>query len=156
MTMRARLKELTGEWRGLNKLWLMPEDPVRESDTTASIRLVANGAFVSISYTWAESGEPQDGVLIVRTGPEPDKAEVVWVDSFHTGGRFMVFDHEKSEDDRLSVLTTYPAPSGPDWGWRIVLSSGSPEEFVIQMFNIMPDHPAMLAVDARYSKSSTI
>jgi hypothetical protein len=56
------LQKLVGEWEGKNNLYFMPGDPVRESDSAASITLVAKGQFLKIEYTWAFEGDPQEGL----------------------------------------------------------------------------------------------
>jgi hypothetical protein len=65
MTIPSGLAALVGRWVGYNRLWVSPEDPVHESDAGASIALAAQGNFVTIAYTWADEGRPQDGVLIL-------------------------------------------------------------------------------------------
>ena len=153
MGLRERLIEYVGDWSGINRLWLSPDDPVRESETTASMALAAGGAFAMISYTWAENGEPQDGVLLVRLAPEPSQLDMVWIDSWHTGGKFMEFRGEEDRDGCMSALGSYPAPPGPDWGWRIVLAADADAGLRIRMYNISPDGEEALAVEADYTRS---
>lgn len=156
MNVRTQLSSLVGEWAGTNRVWLMPGEPVRESVTAVSIALAARDGFVTFRYTWADSGQPQDGLLIVRNVPEPGGIDMVWLDSWHTGGQFMVFQGEADRDGRVSALTSYPAPTGPDWGWRIELATDmvadTADEFVIRMYNIQPGVDEMLAVEARYGR----
>ncbi len=152
MNERAKLTELVGRWSGVNRLWVMPGDPVRESETSASVAVAARGALASITYTWAYEGKPQEGVLMVRTESDPDDVGVVWVDSWHTGNKFMLFRNEGGKEGLVEVRGTYAAPPGPDWGWRIVLGADSADEFRIVMYNITPDGQETLAVEARYTR----
>jgi hypothetical protein len=78
---------------------------------------------------------------------------MVWVDSWHTGGKLMEFRREEGREGCLSALGSYPAPPGPDWGWRIVLGPESEEGLQILMYNIAPDGNEALAVDARYTRA---
>jgi len=146
------LQKLVGEWEGRNDLYLMPGDPVRESDSAASVTLVAKGGFVKIEYTWAYEGDPQEGLLLIGPADDDNGAKIVWVDSFHTGGRIMSSEGTFQDAGSVSVHTTYPAPSGPDWGWRTIIEPDDGSSFKILMYNVMPEGEEMLAVEAAYSR----
>ncbi len=154
MNLRRQLDKLVGQWTGINRLWLSPDDPARESETTASIALVAGQSFATIHYTWEDEGQPQDGLLIVRNAAAPSPEDMTWIDSWHTGGKFMFFRGENDDEGRISGLGSYPAPSGPDWGWRIVLVADTADTIRMLMYNITPDGEAALAVEAEYSRAS--
>lgn len=147
--------ELVGRWRGLNRLWLSPDSPVQESETTASVELAAGGAAALIRYTWAEGGRPQDGLILLRLAPEPSAVDMVWVDSWHMRDPFMLCRGELDGEGRLAGRGAYSAPPGPDWGWRIVVGAQETGELRIRMFNITPDGQEALAVDARYSRADS-
>ena len=87
---------------------------------------------------------------MVRTETGADDVEVVWVDSWHTSSKFMLFRGEDDKEGLVAVHGTYSAPPGPDWGWRIVLGADSANEVHILMYNITPDGQEALAVEARY------
>lgn len=139
MTKPLQLDTLVGRWAGSNKLWLFPGDPVRESDTTATVELAAGGACATIRTTWATDGTAHEGILIIRTAAETSDVDAVFVDSFHTSSAFMMFRGMASEDGGLSFLGSYAAPPGPDWGWRITLSAEADGGFAIRMFNRPPE-----------------
>ena len=81
MSVPDSLKGLTGCWEGTSRLWLTPDDPVRESKTTATLELVAQNRFATLSYTWSEGGKPQDGLLLLGVVDDLGATEAVWVDS---------------------------------------------------------------------------
>jgi hypothetical protein len=151
MSLQARLEMLVGDWHGISRLWLSPDDPVRESDTSATVALAARDGFAIITYTWADHGQPQDGVLLVRLAEEPSALDMVWFDSWHTEGKFMTFCGEDYSDEQVSAIGSYAAPEGPDWGWRIVLTAGPEDGFELRMYNIPPAGIAELAVATKYS-----
>ena len=147
------LADLVGQWSGQNLLWVIPGEPVRESDATAHVEMLSGSALAMIQYTWSYEGEPQQGTLLVRTNSEPDDASVVLVDSWHTGNKFMNFRDEDGKDGLVAVHGTYAAPPGQDWGWRIVVRASSADAFQILMFNIAPDGQEAPAVDATFRRA---
>jgi hypothetical protein len=151
MSLRTGLKAFIGDWHGTNRLWVSPDAPIRESETSAKVTLVARETFMMITYTWADHGKPQDGVLIIRLAEEPGALDMVWFDSWHTEGKFMTFRREDYSDKQVSAIGSYAAPEGPDWGWRIVLIAGPENGFLVRMYNIPPAGIEELAVEAKYS-----
>ncbi len=154
-TLRGRLGEFVGDWAGRNQLWMEPGTPVHECATTASVAPEARRVCTSIRYAWEFNGQPQEGLLLVLNAAEPGPDNVVWVDSFHTGGRLMRFHGETDELGRISALGSYPAPPGPDWGWRIVIGSDGPGELHVLMYNILPDGTVYPAVESRYGRRTS-
>lgn len=151
-SLRGRLGEQVGHWTGHNRLWLEPGTPVHECSTSASTALEARGAFVSLRYTWEHGGTPHEGLLLVRNALEIGAEDMVWVDSFHTGGQFMRFAGEADDAGRISALGSYSVPPHPAWGWRIVLGSDATDELHVLMFNIAPDGTVYPAVETRYAR----
>ncbi len=151
MTIPTQLKDLTGHWQGGKRLWLGPNEPVRESMATAVCRPVAQGKFFELHYTWAEGGQPQDGVLVL--GQEGQQLSAAWVDSWHMQDKIMQCTGIAAEDV-VSVKGSYAAPPGPDWGWRITLQPDSAEQFRLIMHNITPDGEEMMAVEAVFSREA--
>jgi len=147
--LRGDLGRLAGEWTGRNRLWFEPGTPVHECQITASAVGVARGAWVAIRYAWEHGGEPQEGLLVARNAAEVGAEDIVWLDSFHTGGQFMRLRGEADDAGRVAALGSYPAPEGPDWGWRIVLGSDGPDELHLLMYNIAPDGAVYPAVESR-------
>ena len=132
MTVVDYLGPMLGDWRGTNRLRLMPTDEYQPSTATATVGVTA-ARFVTIAYTWSDGDAPQDGLLLV--GGSPESAEPVWVDSWHTGPSWMSFSGGVGEDGELRLLGSYAAPSGPDWGWHIHLR---PQDAVLTMHNVVP------------------
>jgi hypothetical protein len=146
---------LAGEWQGTNRLWLSPDEPVRESPTTASIVPVAGERFATIRYTWADEGKPQDGLIVVRLVEGPEDVQMVWVDSWHMSRQFMLCRGATTRSGGvISATGSYAAPPGPDWGWRIEIHRAAPDVLRIMMYNILPDGQEVVAVEAEYGRSS--
>ena len=150
----ATLRELIGEWAGTNRLWLSPKEPARHSDTTASVAVAAQSRFATIKYTWADGDQPQDGLLILGADPERKTLEAVWVDSWHMADKFMLCKGTTDGNGVISVQGSYPAPPGPDWGWRMVINPCIADRLELRMYNISPGGEQALAVEVSYSRRS--
>jgi len=148
MAVPSQLHTLTGRWQGNNRLWLAPNEPVRESAVTAVCQPVAQGKFFELHYTWAYDGQPQAGVLLL--GQSQGQLSAAWVDSWHMQDS-MLQCSGSAADGAVSVQGSYAAPSGPDWGWRITLQPDSAEQFRLIMHNITPDGDEMVAVEAIFT-----
>jgi hypothetical protein len=162
---------LIGHWVGTNDLWLSPEEPCRKSPTEAVVALAAQGKFVTIQYTWADDGAPQDGLLMLGYERQLKTVRAVWIDSWHMGDKFMLcqgtdgataslpcgaegrsmgFQPMNCHERGILVKGSYSAPPGPDWGWQIGIEPEHDGKFRIVMHNVSPDGKAALAVEATY------
>ena len=152
MSIPSALVRSVGEWAGQNRLWFLPTQPAFESATTATAHLEAGGNFLSMRYDWSHEGTPQQGFLLIGEDASTNRCDVAWVDSFHNGQRLMPCSGPVSSDGVLRATGSYPAPTGPDWHWRIELSSPEPDRLLMRMYNIKPDATEALAVEASYSR----
>ncbi len=156
MTDRWNAETLVGAWEGENRLWMDPTGAGEPSAATASVELVAGGGFVSLAYTWAYEGKPQDGLLLVRRAERPGPLDAVWVDSFHTVGGFMTYRGEVDPSGRWSLYGTYPVQDGPDWGWRIAIDHDEGDDaFRLLMWNVPPGGSDERAVEARFRRAGS-
>lgn len=133
------LRDLVGTWSGQNALWFEPGTPAFESDATARIELTAGGRYLVMDYTWSHEGKEHQGHLVLRLAEAMSAVDAIWVDSFHQSGAFLLMAGVRSTASSHSARGSYPAPTGPDWGWRVSLDAESPERCVMRMFNITPD-----------------
>ena len=148
----ASLATLVGSWVGTNRLWLSPGEPVHESEATALVALAAHGYFVTIQYTWADEGEPQDGLLVLGYDTQLKAVTAVWIDSWHMRDKYMLCQGAGGAEGVVSVKGSYAAPPGPDWGWWIAFEPRERDAFRIVMHNVSPDGKAELAVEAAYAR----
>ncbi len=143
---------LAGEWVGSNKLWLDPTQPPQESETTATVVLLAQGKFATLRYTWAYQGRPQEGLIYFGPTTEQRPTDAAWADSWHMSDKLMSATGEVRDGGVISVLGSYAAPPGPDWGWRIEIRPAGPDAFRLLMFNIEPQMEEVPAVEAVYAR----
>ena len=76
-----------------------------------------------------------------------------WVDTWHVGDGVMSCQGTAETDGSITVLGSYPAPPGPDWGWRIVVQPQDGTALRMVMYNITPDGDESLAVEADYTRT---
>lgn len=144
MSIVDHLSPLFGSRQGTNRLRLMPTDDYEASDATASVGATA-ARFVSIAYTWSDGDAPQDGLLLIGGDATTEGgAHAVWVDSWHTGPTWMTFTGGVDDTGVVRLEGSYPAESGPDWGWHIHVR---PQDSTITMHNVVPGHDPYQVVE---------
>jgi hypothetical protein len=151
VTIIDRMLHLTGNWQATYRLWMSPEAAPAESLSSAILSPMVNGKMVCIEYNWTFNGGMEEGELFIGYEPQSQQVTVVWVDSWHNGDRFMICHGGVRRDGAISVLGSYPAPTGPDWGWRTVIEPGD-DQFILRMYNIPPGGEDLLAVEAIYTR----
>jgi hypothetical protein len=146
------LDQWLGAWTGKNRLYFDGKE--LDSDSTAEVSAAGQRRLVSLAYTWAYEGEAQEGLIAfpARLGEQPVDAALF--DTWHTGGGLMVMKASWREDGVVVMTGSYAAPTGPDWGWRIELSAPRPSALLIRHFNLMPDGPEEIAVQAEYGRGA--
>jgi len=149
MSLPELFAPFAGAWTGSNRLWMMPGSDPEESAGTAVVSFSGQGKFAELRYTWATEGDPEDGFIVLRE--LRGGVQAVWGDSWHTPDGFYLWNGEVL-DGVVIVRGNYPAPTGPDWGWRIELDLRLAEQLQMRMVNITPDGEEMLAVQAVYSR----
>jgi len=144
---------LIGEWRGTKRLYFSPPPaPAITSPTKLVVRQIAGESFLQFDYDWAYEGEKQSGTLLFGSDEE-DVATAAWVDSFHMSSKILSCTGT-AERASATVLGSYEAPPGPDWGWRIIIRAVSSSEHQIVMHNISPEGQEDLAVQIDYTRSA--
>ncbi|MEO7723278.1 MAG: DUF1579 family protein [Chthoniobacterales bacterium] len=144
---------LIGDWQGKMQLFMAsPPEPGLISASRLAVTSIAGGSFLQLNYDWSHEGETRTGVLLFGYD-EQNAATVAWVDSFHMSSKIM-FCTGVTNSGSATLTGSYAAPPGPDWGWRIVIRSGSANELQIVMHNISPEGQEDLAVQSDYTRRS--
>lgn len=146
-------ERMEGAWQGKSSLQVSLDEPVRDSQSQLHIRPVIKGKFLEFRYDWLEKEVPQEGLLLVGYDEPTRAAKAIWLDSWHTGEDFMIFQGSIDRDGEITLLGSYPAPDGPDWGWRIVIRPEG-DWLKLQMDNISPEADELWAVMADYMKTA--
>jgi len=58
------------------------------------------------------------------------------------------------ENGSVDVRGHYQAPTGPDWGWRIVIEPKNENTLNLVMYNVWPERKEELAVKAIYDRTT--
>ncbi len=146
----SQLLSLSGEWAGIGRLWLSPDEEPGEYETFATVAPAAGGHFARIDYDWDHEGQEQEGSLLIGWDERTGEASAVWVDSWHLGDRMMICRGGVRPSGAIDLRGSYPAPPGPDWGWRIELDPDPDGTLSLLMYNVTPEGQEQLAVAAEY------
>lgn len=145
--MKQMLAGLSGRFDGHNLLWLEgSRSPALESDASAEVEVLTAGRLLRCGYTWSFDGQEHRGALLIASDRLGERVTGAWIDSFHQSGHVMHLEGSLEEGGTVVLAGHYPAPSGPDWGWRIRLESASPDELLVLMDNVDPAGSAEPAV----------
>jgi hypothetical protein len=115
---------------------------------------MGQGQFTSLSYTWSFNQQLQEGQIIFLSSLGENPARAIWFDSWHMRNDIMICEGMTQQEGTLSLRGSYPAPPGPDWGWRIEIDYHKEGLLLIYMLNITPEGRETLAVHAQYWKYS--
>ena len=155
MNLNDLFVNLVGKWTGQNLLrlsWVTPPEYI--SPSTVSVLPEAKGKFLSFRYTWSHENVTHGGFLLVGYDTEKKIATAAWVDSWHMSSAVMFCRGTIDPQGTIDLRGSYEAPPGPDWGWRIIISTPSSTELQIIMYNCSPEGGEDLAVKAEYKRSN--
>jgi hypothetical protein len=133
-----KLLTCTGTWEGVTRLQFSAAEPMHESPSLIVVTPLLRGTFIRLDQTWTWEGKEQLGSLLIGHDPKSQTATLHWIDTFHNGLRVMACAGNFNAQGALIVLGSYPAPPGPDWGWRIEIPTIKERRIKIDMFNIDP------------------
>ena len=91
---------------------------------------------------------------MLRTELDQNPTGAVWLDSWHMRNEIMICDGTRDDRGVVSLQGSYPAPPGPDWGWRIEIENHEGASLVMRMINVSPEGQEALAVLAQYERSN--
>lgn len=148
----AKLAAMVGKWKGTNRTWFKPGELAEESEIEGETRLILDGRFLMHEYKSTLGGQPMLGVTIHGYSTGEDQWQSVCVDSVHNGTRIL-YSTGDGANEHFNALASYPAPSGPDWGWRTELTLPSRDNLIVRHFNITPDGQEALAVEFDYQRA---
>ena len=142
----------SGSWTGTNRLHDPHTGSPDESPSTLTITPVLNGRFIRLEYTWTYRRSPQAGTILIGHDKSGNEATAHWIDTWHMGDKVLACRGPIGDNAPLSVVGSYAAPPGPDWGWRTVIAPAE-KSLRIVMFNIAPDGQEDLAVEMEYRRA---
>ena len=135
----------------LHTTWI-PENPLRESVSTAVVDLTARGRFLKIEYDWTFEDAAQEGLILVGDEKDSELIKAFWIDSWHLSDKFMVSEGGRNTDTAISLKGFYTVPDHPDWGWRTDIENLDENSFKITMYNVTPEGEESLAVEMKFER----
>jgi len=139
-----------GHWAGRYVLQDPTNNIADDSESSLSVVTVLFGRFVRMDYDWSYQGKPQEGSILIGRNPKSGEVTAHWIDTWHNGYGAMASTGADSDGDSLELRGSYPAPPGPDWGWRTVITPGAGSLDVL-MYNVWPEGKEEIAAEMRYS-----
>ena len=154
MSIPSKLRGLVGAWSGSNRLHMAwhPENPLLESDGTATVSERVGGQFLEIAYTWVFEDKPREGVIIVGGDNKTDAVNAFWTDSWHLAHQLMICEGKENTDGGITVNGSYKVEGHPDWGWRTeIIPNG--DSFHYKMYNVSPEGQEDIAVEMEMTRT---
>lgn len=142
------LTPLVGQWTGTKRIFLGPDEPVRESLAKMTVAVIAQEKFITFQYTWSDEGQPQDGLLVLG------KEKASWVDSWHMQEGMMHLTVDGQSTSHITAKGSYAVGDSPEWVWQITIQPNPDGTFAFRMYNIEPDANPELAVEIQLSRVS--
>lgn len=149
------LGRFVGHWRGATQLWFDPAKEPERTMTELHAELVLGGRWLRVTYQGVAFAKPHAGEMILGYHDDAREYEVAWIDSFHTGSAIMLSTGRAETPGVVSVLGSYLAGT-QRWGWRTRLECPSPDELLLQAFNVPPDQAGLEepAIESRLARAS--
>ncbi|GAA4916366.1 uncharacterized protein DUF1579 [Stackebrandtia albiflava] len=122
-----------GDWEGVHRLRMTPDEPYRESRLTATATPVA-GHGHTLRYHWHEDGRPQDGLLLIAPAETGGGIAADWIDSWAQQPHWMRLTGSV-EGGQLRLAGRYADGS---WGWRIHCDPATGDSLRFTMLNVPP------------------
>lgn len=153
MNVSESLGSLVGKWKGKNSLYLswVEESPF-VSESNAAVAFSAQGKFLKIEYDWIYEEKTQDGLILLGTDKTTESIKAFWIDSWHMSDKLMISEGKQDANGAISLKGFYQVPEHPDWGWRTVIESETPNSFKITMYNVSPEGAEDLAVEVIFER----
>lgn len=140
-----------GSWRGANTHRDSTTGRPEESPFTLAVTPVLGGRFLRVNSLWGDRGRAAGGTAAGRLRPEIRR-------NIRALGRHLAPGPQRlackgtAGDGTTAVRASYPAPTGPDWGWRIEITAGA-EGLRITHPNIDAEGAGDLAVQGVVSRA---
>lgn len=151
----AFLPRLAGRWKGLARTYFEPGKLADEAPIEGTIRVVLDGRFVVHEYEGGMTGFPMAGVSIHGFDLQSGRWQTANIDSAHNGTRILFQEGKPGgAPDRPDAFGTYPAPEGPDWGWRTTLELSEDDRRLTMIhYNVTPAGEEAVGVEIVYHRA---
>lgn len=153
MSVLNQLINCQGKWQGTSRLQDPMNNIAEDSLSNLTLTPLLKSRFVRLDYDWSYQGTPQEGSFLIGYDSTAEKVTGFWIDSWHNSDKVMVCQGSANADGSISLLGFYPAPPGPDWGWRTTINPQNGKSLRLVMYNISPEGQEDVAVEADYARA---
>jgi len=142
------LAAMVGDWSGPTQTWFDPDGAPEECETEASARLLLGGRWLRFDYSGEAMGKRHAGEMTLGFHRDPQRFEMAWIDSSHTGTEIIYSTGPLAEGGGISVLGSYHA-GAERWGWRTAFLLEGADTLIVRAWNVTPDGQEQRAIETR-------
>jgi hypothetical protein len=141
------LNGLVGDWAGVNRFRLMPDDAAVPLESSARVAIAA-GHGITVAYSWIHPADgAQQGFLFLFDGEQAGLTVGVWLDTWHQAPQPMRLAGTPV-DSGVRLTATY----GDGWDWTIRIGAGPDADLLFAMDNQGPEVEAYQTMTAVYNR----
>ena len=149
------LKNFVGEWEVTTTAWMEPGAEPVITQNNAKAELILGGRFLKVNFKGTMFGQPFEGLQIVGHDNLKKKYVSFWIDSSSTG--FYLTEGDRDEGKNMIRETgLWPDPmTGEDMKVRITTTLLSTDEYVYEMYMVLPDGKEFKSLENRSARKKS-
>lgn len=150
----AFLKNLAGEWDVKTTVWMKPGAEPSITQNEAKAELIFGGRFLRVNFKGTMFGQPFEGLQIVGYDNLQKKYISFWIDSSSTAFYLTKGTRDKAKN-RIEETGLWPDPmTGENMKVRMTTTLVSKDEFVFEMYMILPDGKEFKSMENRSTRKN--
>jgi hypothetical protein len=148
----ALLKEREGTWNMTVKMWMDPSAPPTVSEGTSVLKMIMGGRYLVDHTKSTFDGMPFEGMSVVGYDNMKKKFVSNWIDNMGTGIMSGQGTYDKSTKTLNYEMMGPDVMSGKYEKMRSVEKLLSKDEWVAEMFRVLPDGKEIKSMEITYKR----
>jgi hypothetical protein len=148
----ALLKEREGTWNMTVKMWMDPSAPPTVSEGTSVLKMIRGGRYLVDHTKSTFDGMPFEGMSVVGYDNMKKKFVSNWIDNMGTGIMSGQGTYDKSTKTLNYEMMGPDVMSGKYEKMRSVEKLLSKDEWVAEMFRVLPDGKEIKSMEITYKR----
>ncbi len=146
------LEFFAGDWEVKSTMWTMPGMPPSGGGGTGGAEMILGGRFVMMRFKGTMMGQPFEGLQIVGYDNINQKYVTFWIDNSSTA--FFLMTGTRDPDTKIfNDGGLWPDPlTGGTSKVRASTRVLGPDEYLYEMFMVMPDGSEFKSLENMYSR----